>query len=120
VTIVDYPQEQAKYTVSKKHKALWALNCVMGSLFLALMAQFTIYLPYSPVPVSMQPFALFLMIMVQGKNRATASVALYLVQATLGMPVLATGINPLWFLGPTSGYLIGFLGFTLLAGYLLE
>lgn len=120
MSIIGYPQEQVKFAISKKTKVVRALHCILGSLFLALMAQITLYLPYSPVPISMQTFALFLLILVQGKNKATASVTLYLVQAALGMPVLATGVNPLWMVGPTAGYLIGFLGCSLVAGFLLE
>jgi biotin transport system substrate-specific component len=120
MTIIGYPQEYVKLALSKKSTLLWTLNCIAGSLFLALMSKITIPLPYSPVPISMQTFALFILVMTQGKNRAAGSVLLYLVQATCGMPVLATGINPLWMLSPTAGYLFGFLGCTLLAGYLIE
>lgn len=120
MTIIGYPQEQMKLSVLRTNAFLCGINCFLGSLFIALMTQISVYLPYTPVPVTMQVLALFLLVLVQGKGRATGSVVLYLVQATLGMPVLAMGTNPLWMVGPTAGYMIGFMGCTFVSGYLLE
>mgnify|MGYP000207978217 CR=1 FL=1 len=106
---------------TKKNFYIYTLHCLLGSLFLGLMAQFSITLPFTPIPITMQSLALFLLIIAQGKSKATGSVLFYLIQATLGFPVLHMGIpNPLWMIGPTGGYLIGFVAFTLIAGMLLE
>ncbi|MEC7838672.1 MAG: biotin transporter BioY [Chlamydiota bacterium] len=95
--------------------------CVIGSVFLSLMSQLSLPLPFTPVPLTLQTLALFLLVIAQGKVKSSISVILYLVQASAGLPVLAGGlVNPLWILSPTAGYLVGFLAFTLTAGYLLE
>ncbi len=98
-----------------------SIHCVVGSVFLALMSQIALPLPFTPVPITMQTFALFLLVISQGQKKATVSTLLYLAQATLGLPVLAGGVaNPLWAFCASAGYLFGFVGFTLVAGYLME
>jgi biotin transport system substrate-specific component len=85
------------------------IQACLGSLVLAVSAQIAAPLPFTPVPTSMQTLAVFLLVCMQGKT-AVASVALYLAQASIGLPVLAAGkINPFWLMGPTGGYLVGFL-----------
>lgn len=85
------------------------LQCVSGSLFLAAISQVSITLPFTPIPISMQTLGVFLLIVMQGKT-SVGSIALYLAQASVGLPVLAGGkINPFWMVGPTGGYLVGFL-----------
>jgi biotin transport system substrate-specific component len=80
---------------------------VAGSLFLALISQ--IEVPFYPVPMTLQTLGLFLLAIWQGGWTAAGSVLLYLVEASCGLPVLHGGIsNPLWMIGPTAGYLVGF------------
>ena len=96
-------------------------HALLGSLFLALMSQLAFYVPFSPVPVTMQTFALPLLVVFQGRNRAIASILCYLAEATCGMPVLAGGeSNPLWMVGPRAGFLIGFIAMAFMVGTLLE
>lgn len=96
-------------------------HVVLGSVFLALVSQVAIYLPYTPVPISMQTFGVLMLVLIQGKTKSIASISLYLVQATAGLPVLAGGeVNPAWFLAPRAGYLIGFLACAWLTGTMLE
>lgn len=112
--------ENVSYTRSLRTLST-ALQCITGSVFLGLMSQFSVQLPFTPVPITLQTFALFLLILAQGKKKASYSVILYLMQATLGLPVLNGGlVNPAWMLSPTAGYLIGFLGCTYVGGYMLE
>lgn len=85
------------------------VQSLFGSLFLAASAQMAIELPFTPVPISMQTLGVFLLVCIQRKA-AVASIAMYLAQASMGLPVLAAGkINPLWMVGPTGGYLVGFM-----------
>jgi len=66
--------------------------------------------PIGPVPVSMQPFFVFLAGFVLGPKRGVMAVALYLLAGTIGLPVFAGGRSGLGHLfGPTGGYLFGFL-----------
>jgi biotin transport system substrate-specific component len=66
--------------------------------------------PIGPVPVSMQPFFVFLAGYVLGPRRGAMAVALYLLAGTLGLPVFAGGRSGLGHLfGPTGGYLFGWL-----------
>ena len=101
--------------------ALPALHCLTGSVFIALMSQLSLHLPFTPIPITLQTLAVFLLIVAQGRIKATYSVMLYLAQASAGLPVLAGGlVNPAWMLFPTAGYLVGFIGCTLVAGTLLQ
>ena len=83
--------------------------------FIAMMAALTaicawITVPFSIVPFTLQTFAVFLSLALLGGKRGTAAIALYLCLGLVGLPVFAGfswGVGPL--LGPTGGYLAGFL-----------
>lgn len=92
---------------------------VLGSLFIALTAQITITL--SLVPITGQTFGILLIAAMFGRYRGTASVLLYLSEGAMGLPVLA-GATGGWihFVGPTGGYLIGFIGAAYVVGLLSE
>ena len=86
-----------------------------GTFFIALLAQISIRLPFTPVPVTMQTLAVLLSIAVLGSVRAVLSTSLYFSLALLGLPVLApqtdgshiTGVQVLTM--PTLGYVVGFI-----------
>lgn len=66
--------------------------------------------PVGPVPVSMQPFFVFLAGFALGPRRGPLAVALYLLAGAIGLPVFAGGKSGLGHLfGPTGGYLFGFV-----------
>jgi biotin transport system substrate-specific component len=72
-----------------------------GSLFVAGMAQVRIPLPFTPVPITGQTFAVLLVGAVLGSRRGAG---------LLGLPVFAGGASGLtYLLGPTGGYLVGFV-----------
>lgn len=92
---------------------------VLGSLFVAAMAQLSI--PLQPVPVTGQTFAVLLVGMVLGSRRGALALAAYLGEGLAGLPVFAeakSGIATI--LGPTGGYLIGFIAAAWLVGLLAE
>jgi len=92
-------------SVKARAFSLEALQVVVGSLFLAFCAQIAI--PMHPVPMTLQTLGVFLLGISLGGRKAGLAVLLYLVEATMGLPVLARGMmNPLWILGPTAGYLL--------------
>jgi biotin transport system substrate-specific component len=97
-----------------------ALLVAGGSLFLALCAQLSIRLPFSPVPITGQTFAVLVLGGLLGSRRGALSVLAYLAEGMVGLPVFAGGgSGPLWLLGPTGGYLIGFVAAAWLVGWLL-
>ncbi len=94
---------------------------VAGSVLTALAAQVSIPLPFTPVPITGQTFAVLLVGAALGSRRGAASMALYVAQGLAGLPVFAGGKAGLAVLfGPTGGYLIGFIAAAFLTGWLAE
>ncbi|EQC50599.1 biotin transporter BioY [Bacteriovorax sp. DB6_IX] len=86
------------------------LLIVAGVVFLALMAQVAIELPFSPVPITGQTLGVLIIGSLYGARRATMTTLSYLVVGAVGMPVFSAGSFGLAkILGPTGGYLIGFV-----------
>src|SRR5262245_51120891 len=83
---------------------------VVGSLVVAVSAQVAIPLPWTPVPVTLQPLAVMLVGAFLGPWRGAASMFLYLIEGASGLPVFtpigAPGIARL--IGPTGGYLLSY------------
>ena len=81
-----------------------------GSLFVALCAHVTIPLPFTPVPLTLQNFAVLVLGLTLGGRRGSAALALYLAEGAAGLPVFnptgAGGIAQL--LGPTGGFLVAY------------
>ena len=80
---------------------------LIGTFILALSAR--LQTPLAPVPATMQTFAVLLLGIMLGYKLAFISVLIYLIQGALGLPVFAAGGGIIYFTGPTSGYLFGFL-----------
>jgi biotin transport system substrate-specific component len=93
------------------------LLAVSGSLLIALSAQLRIDLPFSPVPVTGQTFAVLLVGALFGARLGLATVAAYLIEGTMGAAVFAGGTaGPQILLGPTGGYLVGFAAAAFVVG----
>ncbi len=95
-----------------------ALLVIVGSLLLTVSAK--VQIPFWPVPVTMQTFVVMVLGLGYGGRLATATVALYLAQGALGLPVFAAGGGIAYFTGPTGGFLIGFLVAAGLLGWLAD
>lgn len=81
---------------------------LFGIALLSLLAQVSIPLPFTPVPITGQTFGVALTALLWGRKRAVACVVGYLGLGAAGVPVFAAGSFGLaW--GPTLGYLIGML-----------
>jgi len=92
-----------------------------GSLLIALAAQLRILLPFSPVPVTGQTFAVLLLGALYGSRRGSATVVTYLTLGAIGFPIFAGGAAGLARLvGPTAGYLAGFVAAAFAVGWLSE
>ena len=90
-----------------------AVTCVLGPL--------SIPLPFSPVPISLTNFAIFLAIFVLGMKSGTISFIIYLLLGAIGVPVFSSFRGGLQVLaGPTGGYLIGVIFLALIMGFALE
>ena len=95
------------------------LLIITGSLCVAGMAQVRIPLPFTPVPITGQTFAVLLVGASLGSRRGAASLVLYLLLGLLGLPFFAGGTSGLSaLLGPTGGYLVGFVLAATLVGSL--
>jgi biotin transport system substrate-specific component len=93
----------------------------LGAALVALAAQIVIALPFTPVPITGQTFAVVLVGGALGVVRGAASLALYLVLGLVGMPVYSEGGSGWDVLsGATGGYLIGFLLAGAVTGLLAE
>ncbi len=94
---------------------------VLGSLLVAALAQARILLPFTPVPITGQTFAVLLIGALLGSKRGAAAIGLYLLEGGLGLPFFSGGGAGWAFLaGPTGGYLIGFVAAAFLVGLLTE
>jgi biotin transport system substrate-specific component len=103
----------------------WLRNLLLaagGSLLLTFSAKVNV--PFYPVPMTMQTFAVVLIGAAFGWRLGAATVALYLAQGAFGLPVFAgtpeKGLGLAYMMGPTGGYLIGFLVAAALVGWLAE
>lgn len=93
-----------------------------GSLLLTLSAK--VLVPFFPVHMTMQTFTVLVIGMAFGPRLGAATVALYLMQGALGLPVFTgtpeKGLGLAYMMGPTGGFLIGFLVAAWVVGALAE
>jgi biotin transport system substrate-specific component len=112
------------YTRTFPRAADWlrdVILIVLGALFAAALAQVKIPLPFTPVPLTGQTFAVLLVGATLGSKRGAASMALYIALGALGLPVFAGGASGIAYLsGATLGYLIGFVMAAYIVGLLAE
>ncbi|MGH9458472.1 MAG: biotin transporter BioY [Thermoanaerobaculia bacterium] len=92
-----------------------------ASLILALSAQVAIPLPFSPIPMTLQPLAVLLLGAALGPVRAGIAALLYLAEGAMGFPVFSQGRGGVAILlGPTAGYLYAFPVAAAIAGWAAE
>lgn len=101
------------------HKAMIA---VLGSLLLWASAKVSV--PFLPVKMTMQLFVVLALGLSLGARLAGATVLLYLVEGAAGLPVFTgtpeKGVGLLYMMGPTGGYLLGFLLAAIATGWLAD
>lgn len=94
---------------------------VCASLIVALSAQLALHLPFSPVPITGQTLAVLLAGAMLGSRRGALAVVAYVLEGIAGLPVFAGGVGgPAHLLGPTGGYLLGFVAAAYVTGRLSE
>lgn len=89
-----------------------------ASLLVAALAQVSIPLPFTPVPITGQTLGVLLTGIVLGSRRAAIAMALYLLEGAIGLPFFAEGRSGLG--GPTTGYLLAFPLAAFFTGWLAE
>ena len=98
----------------------YLLIILLGSILLTVSAK--IKIPFYPVPMTMQTFVVLLLGISLGPILGSISVILYLLQGIYGLPVFSNtpekGIGLAYFIGPTMGYLIGFVFASFISGKL--
>jgi len=106
----------------KKEALLYDSILIIGaSILIALSAQFAFNVPFSPVPITGQTFAVILTGALLGSKRGGFAVVIYLLEGISGVPVFAqaqSGIIHLF--GPTGGYLLGFIPAAYVTGLMAE
>jgi len=90
------------------------LAVVSGTALLAISSK--IQTPFTLVPATMQTFVVLFLGMILGYKLAAATVILYLIEGLIGLPVFAKGGGLVYLIGPTGGYLIGFILTAFFAG----
>ncbi len=90
-----------------------AIICVLGPL--------SVPLPFSPVPISLTMIGIYLAVYAVGMWRGTIAFIVYLLLGLVGLPVFS-GFSggPAKLLGPTGGYLIGFVFTALISGFFID
>ena len=97
------------------------LLVIGASVLIAIAAQIAIPLPFTPVPLTLQPLAVIFIGVALGSTRGAAAAALYLLEGASGLPVFAQGHGgALWLVGPTAGYLFSYPFAAYVAGFVSE
>jgi biotin transport system substrate-specific component len=91
---------------------------VGASILIAIAAQIAIPVPFSPVPLTLQPLAVIFLGAALGAGRGAAAASLYLIEGIAGLPVFAQGHGgAIWLVGPTAGYLLSYPFAAFVAGW---
>lgn len=92
---------------------------ILGSAFMAVMTQISV--PFYPVPITLQTLAVMLIGVTFGGRMAAATIALYLAEGMVGLPVFSNfGFGFAKLAGPTGGYLVGFLVAAAVMGFMAD
>lgn len=112
------------YAHTFPRSTVWQRNPLLiftGALFVSAFAQIKIPLPFTPVPLTGQTFAVLLIGATLGSKRGAASIIIYTTMGAFGLPVFSGGASGLAYLtGATFGYFIGFILAAYFIGSLAE
>lgn len=97
------------------------LLVIGASALIAIAAQVAIPLPFTPVPLTLQPLAVIFLGAALGSTRGAAAATLYLLEGFAGLPVFSQGHGgAVWLVGATAGYLYSYPFAAWLAGFVSE
>ena len=111
---MNIPQNSSSQITSPYQMTLIGL----ATAILCILSPFSLLLPFSPVPISLGTLAIYFVIMILGRKNGFFSVLLYILLGFVGLPVFTGftgGAGKL--LGPTGGYIIGYLVMPLVSGF---
>lgn len=92
---------------------------LLGSLLVAASAQVSV--PMWPVPMTLQTLAISVIGLTMGARLAAATLVVYLGQGAMGLPVFSSGgAGVVHLMGPTGGFLLGFVAMAWLTGFMAE
>lgn len=90
------------------------LLVVAGTILIAVAAK--VQVPFWPVPVTLQTLAILFIALSFGARLGAVTVLAYLAEGFAGLPVFASVVGPAAFVGPTAGFLVGFVLMAYVAG----
>lgn len=90
------------------------------SLLVSISAQIKVILPFTPVPITFQTFVVLMISMILGRYRSAIVMITYILKGIIGIPVFCSGLGLTYILGPTGGYIVGFLVSSYIVGWLSE
>lgn len=97
-------------------------NIVFTALFVAVIVVCSqIIIPFGQVPITLQTVGVFLSATILGARWSSVSVLVYILLGLVGLPVFSgfsSGVG--YLLGPTGGYIVGFLFTALIVGFITE
>lgn len=100
----------------------FAMLAIAGSIVLWVSAK--THVPFYPVPMTLQTLAIVVIAALYGFRLGLATMALYLLEGAFGLPVFSgtpeRGIGFAYMVGPTAGYLVGFIVATGFVGWFAE
>jgi biotin transport system substrate-specific component len=103
----------------KKTNVFDLVIAAMFAAVIAILAQFSIPMPL--VPLTLQTFAVCLVVSILGTRVGTWSVLIYILMGAIGLPVFAGGAAGIHVVvGPTGGYIVGFILAALVIGIILK
>jgi biotin transport system substrate-specific component len=90
----------------------------LGVVLLAISSK--VQVPFWPVPMTLQTLVVLMIGATSGARLAGATLVSYLAAGAVGLPVFASGVGLAYMVGPTGGYLAGFLVAAVVIGYLAD
>lgn len=105
----------------KKTNTTTITQIALFSALLCIISPFALVFPFSPVPISLATLMLYISVYILGTRNAVISCGIYLLIGLVGIPVFSGftgGIGKV--LGPTGGYLIGYLFLVFISGWFVE
>src|ERR1700761_8181898 len=119
---IDFKQDSVRPLALPSPAWSTIVAVVMATALVAICAHIALPLSFTPIPVTMQTFAVLLLGLLFSPGAAFACLALYLVEGALGLPVFSPhgpgGLAQL--LGPSGGYLLSYPFAAPLAGWLFR
>lgn len=111
-------------TTSKREPILSVKKISLAGLLTAVicvLSPFALHIPISPVPISLGMLAIYFVVSVAGKKLGTISVLIYILLGLVGVPVFTDfTAGPAKLLGPTGGYIIGYIFLALISGFFID